>query len=347
MNLEEIYQKLDQDQRISKAEAFFLYQKADWLTLAQKAQARRAQRLGANWASYTLFRVINYTNICNIDCSFCSFKRHEGEQGAYVMSQEEVLAKVKSTLELGVGQIFLQGGVHPDLPFSYYTELLRAIKATYPVHIRGFSPVEIQYMAQLEGRPSLGIIQELKAAGLDSVPGAGAEILVERVRQILSPQKCTVEEWGQILKECHSLGLRGSANLVFGSVETKEEIFEHLDFIRRLQEDTGGFDSFIPWTFQPQTKAFEVQKVPPQEYLKILALCRLFLDNIENIEVSVMVLGKEIGELALGMGANDISSPVIEEKVLRSYGTKSENEAQLLIEDAGYQARYRDFNYQS
>jgi len=345
MSLEQIIEKLKSQTRITREEAYFLYQEADWLTLAQLAGERRRQMIGGDWASYTLFRIINYTNVCKIDCSFCSFKRNDDAPGAYVMDGAQVLEKVKETIELGAQQIFLQGGVHPDLPFSYYINLLKAIKAAYPVHIRGFSPIEIQHMAEIENRPSLEIITELKAAGLDSVPGAGAEILVERVREILSPKKCSVEEWGRILSECHSLGLKGSANIVFGSVETEEEIFEHLDFVRNLQDQSGGFDSFIPWTFQPQTKDFEVHKIPPSQYLKILALSRLFLDNIENIEVSVMVLGREIGELALSMGANDISSPVIEEKVLRSHGVKTQAEARELIIEAGFQPRYRDFDY--
>jgi len=206
--------------------------------------------------------------------------------------------------------------------------------------------MESSHLSQDFSVSGIDLISNLKEAGLDSVPGAGAEILSERVRKILAPQKCTTAEWVDIMKQCHQLGLHGSANIVFGSVETDEEIIEHLNLVRLIQDETGGFNSFIPWTFQSQTKDFHRRSIKHYEYLKVLGICRLFLDNINNIEVSVMVLGKEIGQLALRMGANDISSPVLEEKVLRSFGVKNEEGARNLISAAGFNPVKRDFNYQ-
>lgn len=340
-----LYQKIEQNGRLSPAEGLVLLERASWLELGQLAAERRKARIGDDWASYTMFRIINYTNICSIDCAFCSFKQKPGDQRAYVMTAEEVVQKAQEAHEKGADQVFLQGGVNPELGLDYYLGLLSALKGRFGCHIRGFSPVELRDMAKAVGLPLPRLVGELKAAGLDSVPGAGAEILVERVRDLLSPNKCSPEEWAGILAECHSQGLKGSANIVFGSVETPKEVIEHLDLVRRTQDQTQGFNSFIPWTFQPQTKDFPVQKVLHHQYLKVLALCRLYLDNIDQLEVSVMVLGPEIGKLALHMGANDISSPVLEENVLRSFGVSSEEQARKLIEAAGLRPRRRDFSY--
>ncbi|MDX2470745.1 MAG: CofH family radical SAM protein [SAR324 cluster bacterium] len=346
MKVADILSRVKDGERLNASHALVLLEEASWLDLAQLANEKRIAKVGADKASYTLFKIINYTNVCEIDCTFCSFKKTQGAKGSYVMNLEDIEESGKAAQELGANQIFLQGGVHPSLPFSYYLEALKILKDIGIAHIRGFSPVELRQMAAMEKRPLAEVLKDLKLAGLDSVPGAGAEILVERVREILSPNKCDVGEWGDILKECHKLGLYGSANIVFGSVESNAEMIEHLEVVRNLQDETGGFNSFIPWTFQPQTKDFVVEKIPHHQYLKVLALCRLYLDNIDNIEVSVMVLGQDIGQLALRMGANDISSPVLEENVLRSYGVKDEKAAIKLIEEAGLKAFKRDFNYQ-
>ena len=340
-----IYRKIENQERIDVDEALILWKEASWLELGQLAQERRSAAIGSDWASYTMFHIVNYTNVCNIDCSFCSFKRKPNEPRAYVMSRDDVLAKAREAKDKGADQIFLQGGVNPELGLDYYTDLLKGIKEEFGFQVRGFSPVELRDMAKAVGLELPEVIQRLKSAGLDSVPGAGAEILSDRVRDVLSPKKCSAQEWADILAECHRQGLGGSANIVIGSVETEAEVIEHLDLIRKLQDQTGGFSSFIPWTFQPQTKDFPVVKVPHHQYLKLLALSRIFLDNIPNIEVSVMVLGTEIGKLALQMGANDISSPVLEENVLRSFGVAGETEARKLIADAGLQPRRRDFDY--
>ena len=344
-SLKPIYQSIRRGDRLTPGESLALLRDAPWLEVAQLAWERRVQVLGGETASYTVFRIINYTNVCSIACSFCSFKCAQDDDKAYVLNQQEIFDLIDDAAARGADQVFFQGGVNPSLPLSYYLDMLSAIKSHYGFHIRGFSPVELKHMALTYDLEIDRLIGQLQDAGLDSVPGAGAEILSERVRKILSPEKCTTEEWIDIMKRCHRAGLDGSANIVFGSVETDEEIIEHLNLVREIQDETGGFNSFIPWTFQSQTKAFFRKSVKHHEYLKVLALSRLFLDNINNIEVSVMVLGSSIGQLALRMGANDISSPVLEENVLRSFGVQSEPEAVQLISDAGFHPKRRDFNY--
>jgi len=344
--LQAIYDKIRAQERISPEEGLLLYQKAPWLEIVQLAWERRVQQVGSTSASYTVFRIINYTNICSISCSFCSFKKDPSASGTYVLNRDEIFEKIENAISQKADQVFFQGGVNPELPLGYYTDLLQEIKTRFGIHIRGFSPVEIKHLADNNSMSIPEVIKTLKDSGLDSVPGAGAEILSERVRKVLAPKKCTTQEWLDIMKLCHQAGLRGSANIVIGSIETDEEILEHLCHIRNLQDETKGFDSFIPWTFQAQTKEFTHRKIMHHEYLKLVGLSRLFLDNIKNIEVSVMVLGKEIGKLALRMGANDISSPVIEENVLRSFGVKSEAESRNLIKEAGFNPLRRGFNYQ-
>jgi len=242
--------------------------------------------------------------------------------------------------------MFLQGGVNPDIPYQYYLDVLRAVKGKYPdMHIRAFSPVELINMEKLTGKTLDEILPELKEAGLDSVPGAGAEILTERMRKIVSPNKATVSEWVRAMETCHRHGLPGSANVVFGSEETREEVIDHMSVIRDLQDRTGGFFSFIPWTFQQQTKKFKTRPVPTHEYLKVLGISRIFFDNIDHIESSVMVLGKGVGQLALFSGADDISSAVIEENVLRSFGLKTEEEIIKFLEAAEFKPLRRNLNY--
>lgn len=346
-SIQHLADKIYSGRRISPPEALFLLQKGDWLDIAHLARSCRNKQVYSGSASYTVFSIVNYTNVCNIFCNFCSFKKERKDTSAYVLSKEDIFKKIEYAVSKGSDQLFLQGGVNPDLPLKYYLDILSEVKSRFGFHIRAFSPVEIQRLATQENIPIKDLIAELKAAGLNSVPGAGAEILSDRVRKILSPKKSSTQEWLEIMKQCHQQGLYGSANIVIGSIETDQEIIDHLTYIRDLQDQTGGFNSFIPWTFQDQTGAFPIKKVSPHNYLKLLGICRIFLDNIQNIEVSVMVLGKAMGQLALQMGANDISSPVIEENVLTSYGVTSEEESCELIQGAGLKPFRRDFNYTS
>jgi len=340
-----ILEKALASERITPEEALTLYREGDFLAIQMAARELRNRRIRSDVATYTMFRVVNYTNFCNVECAFCSFMDEIGSGQGYVLTKEQIVQKMRESLEVGCDQMFLQGGVFPDLSLDYYLDVMSAVKALGPIHIRGFSPVELISMEKTFGLSLREVLRKLKDAGLDSVPGAGAEILTDRMRMILSPKKTSVDEWVRALATCHEEGLYGSANVVFGSEETQEEVIEHLRVVRDLQDSTKGFLSFIPWTFQKQTKKFYVRNVPATEYLKVLGICRIFLDNIDHIETSLMVLGTGVGCIALHSGADDISSVILEENVLRSYGLKSEQKAIEFISESGFRPQYRDLTY--
>ena len=344
---DKILEKALDGNRISTEEAFELYEKADFLKLQAVARELRNRKTDANQVSYTIFQVVNYTTFCNVDCTFCSFYEPYTSKIGKTLSSKEIIKKMQTAIDLGAKQMFLQGGVDERIPFDYYLEVIEKVKSELGnnIHIRAFSPVELLNMEKITKMSLKEVLQKLKDAGLDSVPGAGAEILQERVRKILSPKKASTEEWVRAMRICHEENLPGSANIVIGSVESKEEVIQHLEIIRNLQDETGGFLSFIPWTFQKQTKKFYVRNVPTTEFLKVLALCRIFLDNIVHIETSLMVLGAGVGSIALQSGADDISSVVLEENVLRSYGLKSEKTARDFIKENGFKPTYRDLLY--
>jgi len=346
-NILNICQSAENGTRITPEEALSLWEHGDLYTLGKTANLIREKKVTPGVVSYTLFRIINYTDICNIDCSFCSFKHKVSEHGGYTLSETEVLEKVAESYKQDCHQVFFQGGVNPALPMEYYTGILSKIRETFPgVHIRAFSPIEVMVMARTFNKSVNTVFDELIEAGLQSFPGAGAEILTERMRHILSDKKATPAQWFKTMKIALSKGLKGSTNIVWGSVETPEEIIEHLSMIRRLQDETGNVISFVPWTFQQQTKDFPIRHVNNMEYLKMVALSRIFLDNIPNIETSLLVKGKDTGEMALHFGANDINSPVIEENVLRSYGLKSAAEAEQFIRQSGFSPIRRNLNYE-
>lgn len=331
--------------RIDPDDLAMLLASPDWTTIVAAGHKRRLALHDPETVSYTAFRVINYTNYCDIDCTFCSFKDDVGSGKGYVLDLDTIAQKTQEAIDQGADQIFFQGGVHPDLPLAYYLETLSMLKSRYGVHIRGFSPVELHRLAEKEGLSLPDLLARLKAAGLDSVPGAGAEILGERMRQILAPKKLPAARFCEVMGECHKAGLPGSCNIVIGSEETQADIAEHLGFLRDQQDRTGGFLSFVAWTFQPQTKRFKVRHVPAWEYLKLVAIARLWFDNIPHIEVSILGLGKEVGELALQAGADDINSIVIEENVLRSSGLKTLRAAERFIREAGFKPKRRSLNY--
>ncbi|MBX7057572.1 MAG: CofH family radical SAM protein [Leptospirales bacterium] len=343
-----ILEKALAGERLTPAEALRLYQEGDHLRIAAVARELRGRRVDPRTASYTMFRVVNYTNLCNVDCAFCSFMEGYGSSRGYTLTAEQVVAKMREALEFGADQMFLQGGVNEQLPFDYYLDLIAAVKEQIgpQIHVRAFSPVELEALERISGLELRQVLRRLKQAGMNSVPGAGAEILTDRMRQILSPKKSDVAGWVRVMRTCHEEGLPGSANIVVGSEETEEEIIEHLRVVRDLQDETGGFKAFIPWTFQPQTKKFKVRPVAATEYIKLLGLCRIFLDNIDHIETSLMVLGPGIGCLALHAGADDMSSVVIEENVLKSFGLKSEARARAFLEESGFVARRRSLLYE-
>ncbi|MEQ9363412.1 MAG: CofH family radical SAM protein [Leptospirales bacterium] len=343
-----ILEKALAGERVTPAEALTLYNDGDFLKIMSVARELRNRRNNPRRVTYTMFRVVNYTNFCNIDCNFCSFMESYGSDRGYVLSPDQVVEKMQEAVEMGADQMFLQGGVYTELGLDYYLDIMRAVKERVGrhIHIRAFSPVEILSLEKTTGKPLREVLRELKAAGMDSVPGAGAEILTDRMRAILSEKKSGVDGWVRAMETCHEEGLPGSANVVFGSEETRDEVIEHLRVVRELQDRTGGFKSFIPWTFQPQTKKFKVRSVGTPEFLKVLGICRIFLDNIDHIETSLMVLGQGVGSIALNGGADDISSIVIEENVLRSYGVKSEAKAREFIRDSGFEPARRNLVYE-
>jgi cyclic dehypoxanthinyl futalosine synthase len=343
-----ILEKALDGERITPGEALALYQTGDFMKVAYAARQIRNRTHDPAAVSYTMFRIVNYTTFCNVDCSFCSFFEPLGSPRGTVLSKEDVVQKMREALAIGADQLFLQGGVNPELTLDYYLDVLRAVKEfDRDIHIRAFSPVELLGIEQASGLPLRRVVRELKSAGMDSVPGAGAEILSDRMRALLSPAKAGAAEWVRVMETCHEEGLPGSANIVFGAQETPEEIIEHLRIVRDLQDRTSGFLAFIPWTFQQQTKRFKIRTVPPHEFLKVLGICRIFLDNIPHIETSVMVLGQSTGSLALHCGADDISSVVIEENVLKSYGLKTEERAHAFIRESGFNPVRRDLLYRT
>jgi len=326
---------------LSAKQALNLWKNASWAELAAEAHKMRIKIHGKKNVSYTVFRIINYTNICKIACSFCSFKNTK----PYVLSIKEIVSTALAAKKQGADAIFFQGGVNPAIPLDYYIDVLNILNKKLKFKVRGFSPVELFHIAKNNKISITELLQKLKTAGLSSVPGAGAEIMTNRMRKILAPNKLSAKDWMNLMKECHKAGLPGSANIVIGSNEKPEEIIEHLNYVREVQNKTGGFQSFIPWVFQPQTNAFPIRHVRSDEYIKLVALCRLFFHNIPNIEVSVLGMGKVLGELALHAGANDISSVVLEERVMRSQGVKSIEEAEEFIKNAGFNPVRRGINY--
>lgn len=346
MSLTALLQHAVSGHRLEADDLRVLLSSDDWTSIVAAGHQRRNALHDPASASYTAFRVINYTNYCDIDCSFCSFKDEVGSQRGYTLDLDTIAAKTREAIDLGADQIFFQGGVNPDLPLSYYLEALNLLKSRFGVHVRGFSPIELYRLAQKENLPLPDLLSRLKQAGLDSVPGAGAEILTDRMRAKLSPKKLPGPLFCDVMGACHEAGLPGSCNIVIGSEETVDDVMEHLALLRDQQDKTGGFLSFIAWTFQPQTKRFFVRHVKAWEYLRLVAAARLWFDNIPHIEVSLLGLGKEIGELALRSGADDINSIVIEENVLRSSGLKTLRAAERFLQDAGFKPRRRSLNYE-
>ena len=342
-----ILEKALAGERISTVEALDLYNSADTLKVIATAREIRNRRHNPSVVSYTMFRIINYTDYCRVKCSFCSFHKPEDQKSGNILPIENILDKMRQAVRIGANQMFLQGGINPGVPFDYYLDVLRAVKETLGsnIHIRAFSPGELMEMEQQTRLPLREVIRKLRTAGMDSVPGAGAEILSDRVRAILSPEKIPVSDWVRVMETCHEENLPGSANIVIGSLETREEVIEHLRIVRDLQDRTGGFLAFIPWTFQRQTDRFPFREVSAQEYLKVLGICRIFFDNIPHIEASVLVLGPGAGSMALLSGADDISSVVIEENVLKSHGMETEAKTREFIENSGFRPVKRDLFY--
>jgi cyclic dehypoxanthinyl futalosine synthase len=350
-------EKVLADERISPTEALELYRRP-LAELGQLATVRRDAAKGSSYGNrgreivtYIIDRNINYTNVCNVYCKFCAFYRTEKDEDHYVLSREQLDQKLDELSAAGGVQILMQGGHHPKLSFDWYLELLRHIREKYPhINIHGFSPPELQHFAHLFGMPLREVISRFKEAGLGSIPGGGGEILVDCVRERISPLKCNSDAWLEVMQTAHELGLKSSATMMFGHVETIEDRIEHLRRLREQQDKSGGFTAFICWTFQPQNTVLKVDRpTGVVEYLRTQALSRIFLDNFANVQSSWVTQGPDIGQVALKYGANDFGSVMMEENVVSSAGTTFRLDAaqiETLIRDAGYEPRRRNNWYE-
>lgn len=340
--------------RLSVDEAINLIENSDLNELGAMALAKKRELHPEKITTFIVDRNINYTNVCWVDCKFCAFYRHAKEEDAYVLSFEEIGQKIEELIAIGGTQILFQGGVHPKLKIDWYENLVEWISKTYPqITIHGFSAIEIDYIARISKISTREVLARLKAKGLYSIPGAGAEVLSDRVRDIIAPKKCDTATWLKIHKEAHELGVKSTATMMFGTVETTREIVEHWQHIRDLQDLTGGFRAFILWSFQGlNTKLIaeqpQIEKQSSNRYLRLLAVSRLFLDNFQNIQSSWVTQGSYIGQLALLFGANDLGSTMMEENVVKAAGAAyrmNQDEMINLIRDVGEKPAKRNTNY--
>jgi cyclic dehypoxanthinyl futalosine synthase len=346
--LEGIINRVSAGGRISDNDYLVLEQKADLHQLGFLADEIRRRKHPENRVTYVIDRNINYTDICISACKFCAFFKPPEANEGYLISFEELAEKISETKALGGTQVLLQGGLHPGQPLEYYEEMVSFMKAT-GIHVHGFSPPEICHFANISQLPVSKVLERLINAGLGSIPGGGAEILNDRVRQLTAPRKCTADQWLEVMEEAHNLGLRTTATMMFGHVETREERLEHLRRLRELQDRTRGFTAFIPWPFQPRnTVLADIEKSTAFEYLRVLALSRIYLDNFDNLQASWVTQGPKIAQLSLSFGANDFGSTMIEENVVAAAGVSfrlSEQEIRRLVSDAGFLPVQRFMDY--
>ncbi|OGW47184.1 MAG: dehypoxanthine futalosine cyclase [Nitrospirae bacterium RBG_13_41_22] len=348
MKTQEILDRAATGKRLSFEEGVFLLREADLLDIAKAADAVCQRKHPAGLATFQIDRNINYTNICKNQCSFCAFYRPKGHPESYVLSQEEIEEKVAETIKLSGTQVMLQGGINPDLKIDYYAKMFSEIKRRFNIRIHSLSPPEIVHIAESAGISISEALKELIKAGLDSLPGGGAEILVDHVRQRISPKKISSSQWLGVMEEAHKLGMKTTATMMIGTVETIDDRITHLQKLRTLQDKTEGFMSFISWTFQPGNTALGGKSVSSIEYLRMLSLSRLFLDNFKNVQGSWVTQGKDIGQVCLSFGANDLGSIMIEENVVRAAGVSHRmnvDEMVALIQMAGKIPAQRDTEF--
>lgn len=341
--------------RMTKLEAIELIKNGDLLELGKMAYAKKLELHPKKITTFVVDRNINYTNVCWVDCKFCAFYRHGREDDAYILSFEEIDQKIDELLAIGGTQILFQGGVHPKLKIEWYEELVSHIAKKYPtITIHGFSAIEIDYIAKVSKISISEVLQRLQKCGLSSIPGAGAEILSDRVRDIISPNKIDASTWLEVHRQAHKIDMKSTATMMYGTVETDEEIVEHWDMIRNLQDETGGFRAFIMWSFQSDnTKLIEehpeISPTSSNRYLRLLAVSRLFLDNFKNIQSSWVTQGSYIGQMALLYGANDLGSTMMEENVVSAAGARNrmnQDEMVRLIKDVGELPAKRNTAYE-
>ena len=346
----EILNKSIAGERITADEGLMLLQSHDLAAIGSAADQVARRLHPENVRTYNIDRNINYTNVCTAVCHFCAFYRGPKSDEGYVLSTEQVLEKIGETVELGGNQILMQGGLHPKFKLEWYEDLLRSIKSEFPeVNIHAFSPPEFHHFTKVNNLSIEEVLRRLKEAGLGSIPGGGAEILVDRVRSELTRGKVMTDDWLNVMRVWHKMGGKSTATMMFGHVETLEERIEHLERLRQLQDETGGFTAFICWTFQPDnTDLSDVPASGSFEYLKTQAIARLYLDNFPNIQSSWVTQGLKIGQLAMLFGANDMGSLMIEENVVAEAGTVhylSLDQIRESIEELGFEARQRDVFY--
>jgi cyclic dehypoxanthinyl futalosine synthase len=349
--LDSIMAKVVQGGRVSAAEALELYRDAPTHVLGRLADTIRLRKHPEGVVTYIIDRNVNYTNICVARCNFCAFYRPVGSHEGYVLGFEEIFHKIDDTIAVGGNQLLLQGGHNPDLPIQWYEDLFRAVKARYPeFKLHALSPPEVVHISRLNQIPTSTVIARLVAAGLDSIPGGGAEILVDRVRKLLNCySKASSDEWIDVMRQAHRAGLRTTATMMYGTVETDEERIEHMMRLRDLQDETGGFTAFITWSYQPEHTEHGGFEETGVDYLRTLALSRIVLDNFDNLQASWVTQGGKVGQLSLAYGANDMGSVMIEENVVRAAGAAycmDELEIVVNIEDAGFVPKRRNMHYE-
>ncbi len=351
-SIEMILESAGEGTRINSQEAVRLFEEAGFLDLASCADRIRQRLHPDNVISYIIDRNINYTNVCKEFCTFCAFYRVKGDSEAYVLPDHVIYKKIEETLALGGTGILMQGGVHPDLKIDYYERLLAGIKERFKIHCHCFSPPEILNIARVSKIAVTNVLARLKTAGLDSMPGGGGEILDDEIRNQISPLKCKTEEWLMVHREAHRLGLRTTGTMMIGVGETIDHRVRHLQRLRDLQDETGGFTAFIPWTFQAENTELARRNLPEvsaTEYLRMLSLSRIYLDNFPNLQVSWLTVGLKVGQVGLRFGVNDMGSIMIEENVISAAGARNRaNDAELrrIIEDAGFIPRQRTTLYE-
>lgn len=348
MKTPEIIQEILVGKRMTEEEFLFLFHEADVLELGHAATLVRDRRFPGDVITFVIDRNINYTNICSCRCRFCAFYREEEDPDAYVIDQAQLFQKIEEALELEATQLMIQGGLNPDLKVEFFEDMFRAIKQRYDITIHSLTAPEIAYIARVSDLTTREVLQRLAEAGLDSLPGGGAEVLHDEVRSYISPNKIKSLEWLRIMEEAHDLGLKTTATMMMGSVDQVEHRLAHLQEIRKLQDRTGGFRAFIMWTYQPGNNQLMGSRVSSLEYLRMLALARLYLDNFEHIQGSWVTQGKQVGQLSMFFGADDLGSIMIEENVVRAAGLAyrmQKGEMINLIRQAGKVPARRDTAY--
>ncbi|BCR03101.1 cyclic dehypoxanthine futalosine synthase [Desulfuromonas versatilis] len=347
--LEQIKKKLAKGNAINREQALYLLTRADLLEVGKLADGLRRAKHPHNRVTFVVDRNVNYTNVCQSECRFCAFYRRADAADAYLLDYQAIFAKIQELVDHGGTQLLMQGGLHPELKIDWFEELFRQLKQRFPgVRVHSLSPAEVIHIAKLSGLSMEECLGRLQSAGLDSVPGGGAEVLVDEVRQEISPNKIGWRDWAAVMEAAHGLGMRTTATMMFGSKEKPADIVEHLFRIREIQARTGGFTAFIPWTFQPANTELGGETASGVEYLKVLALSRIVLDNVENIQASWVTQGARMAQVALFFGANDLGGTMLEENVVAAAGVSfrlSQEEIVEMAREAGFIPAKRSTTY--